>query len=443
MMRGGRYYISLYVIVPAIFAGVAILSMLVANNIIAYCMRRGLDPGTPMLVGALVLGVLTFICGLLIARILLNPLMQFAKKTEELGVVAKLPPVHAVSPQADEVGRFTHIFQQVTELLSQVDARELFPQITGQSRAMRGIFNQIMKVAPTDATVLIIGETGTGKELISKSIHDHSQRKDKPFVAINCAAIPEGLLESELFGHEKGAFTGATGRKPGKFEVADGGTLFLDEIGDMPKETQAKILRVLEEGEVERVGGIKSIKVNVRIVAATNKDLAKMVEAGQFRQDLYFRLNVFSILLPPLRDRREDIPLLVDRFVQQLDKKVQVSPEALQLLSAYRWPGNVRELKNTVEAASVLATDTIAPVHLPSTITKEWEASGKDQMELTDNHGLDRRLADIEKGIIIEALTRAGGVQVRAAKALGIKERSLWHRIKKYEIDVTSFKVQF
>jgi len=441
-MKGGRYHISLYIIIPMIFTGVAILSMLVANNIIAYCTRRGLDPATPMLIGALVLGVLTFICGLLIARMLLDPLVRFAKKTEELGVLRKLPAVQDRPISTDEVGRFTHIFQQVTDLLSQVDAQELFPQITGQSRAMRGVFNQIMKVAPTDATVLIIGETGTGKELISKSIHEHSQRRAKPFVAINCAAIPQGLLESELFGHEKGAFTGATGRKPGKFEIADGGTLFLDEIGDMPLETQSKILRVLEEGQIERVGGVKSIRVDVRIVAATNKDLAKMVDEDRFRQDLFYRLNVFSIFLPPLRERREDIPLLVDRLIGQSGNQKIVSVQALQLLSAYRWPGNVRELKNTLEAASVLANQTIEPLHLPSNITKEWESFGKDQMELTKNKGLDQRLGDMEKAMIIEALTRAGGVQVKAAKALGIKERSLWHRIKKFDIDVSSFKMQ-
>ncbi|RLB87828.1 MAG: sigma-54-dependent Fis family transcriptional regulator, partial [Deltaproteobacteria bacterium] len=241
-------------------------------------------------------------------------------------------------------------------------------------------------------------------------------------------------------GHEKGAFTGATARKPGKLEIADGGTIFLDEVSEMPLEIQAKILRVIEHAEVERVGGTHPIKVNVRFIAATNRDLSKMVDAGKFRQDLFFRLHVFPIHVPPLRDRKEDIPLLVQAFLKQLKKNVDISPETMQLLTAYEWPGNVRELQNAIEAASVMATDVIKPIHLPSTITKKWGNAAKENLGLLTNQNLDLRLRELEKGLIIEALTKTGGVQIRAARLLGIKERSLWHRIKKLGIDVSSFK---
>jgi len=440
-MKDIRYNISLYIIIPVIFAGIALLVTLLTYNVTGYYVRKGLEPELPMLAWGAILVVMTYIVGLVITRMLLTPLQQFVEKTEELGVLKPVPGDQKLEKK-DEVGRFTQLFEQVTELLSQVDAKEMFPDIIGQSKTMRGVFNQIVKVAPTDATVLVLGETGTGKELITKSIYGHSQRKSKPFVAINCAAIPEGLLESELFGHEKGAFTGADSKKLGKFEVANGGTVFLDEIGDMPLETQSKILRVIEEAQVERVGGIKPIKVDVRLIAATHQNLAQMVESGQFRQDLYYRLNVFSIHLPPLRDRREDIPMLVRRFLKGLNKSVEISPKSLQLLTAYQWPGNVRELKNTIEAASVLTEELIEPVHLPSNVTSEWRSMGLAETGQKEEEakGLDVRLKELEKGIIIEALTRTGGVQVQAAKYLGIKERSLWHRIKKYEIDVASFK---
>jgi transcriptional regulator with GAF, ATPase, and Fis domain len=322
-----------------------------------------------------------------------------------------------------------------------------------------------MKVAETDSTVLILGETGTGKELISSSIHEHSQRREKPFIAINCAAIPSGLLESELFGHEKGAFTSADSRKLGKFEIANGGTIFMDEIGDMPLETQAKVLRVIEDGLVQRVGGLQSVKVNVRFVAATNRDLAKMVEEGKFRQDLYFRLNVFTMNLPPLRHRREDIPLLVERFMSKLKKKVEISPAAMQFLTAYSWPGNVRELQNAVESATVLSDKIIEPKHLPVAITREMSNidpakqesapagpaanafNGRlrsfevyEKLDVDKSGDIDKRLEELEKELIIDALKKAGGVQVTAAKILGIKERSLWHRIKKFDIDISVFK---
>jgi len=304
---------------------------------------------------------------------------------------------------------------------------------------MRGIFSQILKVAPTDATVLITGESGTGKELVAQSIYQHSLRKDGPFIKLNCVAIPEGLLESELFGHEKGSFTGATAQKRGKFELAHGGTILLDEIGDMPLATQAKLLRVLQEKEFERVGGTKPIRVDIRIIASTNKNLTKLVQEGKFREDLFYRLNVFSLHLPPLRDRREDIPALAQGFLETAPKSAEISSSALQLLMGFHWPGNVRELKNVIERAAVMAENgIIEPQHLPVQIS--GGLVGQAMQEVPEQANLDDRLAEIEKRFIIDALTRADGVQVKAAQILGIKERSLWHRVKKYNIDVTSIK---
>jgi len=287
--------------------------------------------------------------------------------------------------------------------------------------------------------VLITGESGTGKELVAQSIYQHSLRKEGPFIKLNCVAIPEGLLESELFGHEKGAFTGATAQKRGKFELAHGGTILLDEIGDMPLATQAKLLRVLQEKEFERVGGTKPIRVDIRIIASTNKNLTKLVQEGKFREDLFYRLNVFSLHLPPLRDRREDIPALAQGFLETAPKSAEISSSALQLLMGFHWPGNVRELKNVIERAAVMAENgIIEPQHLPVQIS--GGLVGQAMQEVPEQANLDDRLAEIEKRFIIDALTRADGVQVKAAQILGIKERSLWHRVKKYNIDVTSIK---
>jgi len=465
-MKDIRYHISLYIIIPVISAGIALLATIVAYNITLFYLRQGLDPTWPVSFWGTVLVIFTAVCGVLIARTILVPLDRFFKKTESLGVLRNLPQQNPEANRNDDMGRFNLLFDQVTELLGKVESRQLFPAIIGQSKLMRGVFNQIVKVAETDSTVLILGETGTGKELISSSIHEHSQRREKPFIAINCAAIPSGLLESELFGHEKGAFTSADSRKLGKFEVANGGTIFMDEIGDMPLETQAKVLRVIEDGLVQRVGGLNPVKVNVRFVAATNRDLAKMVEEGKFRQDLYFRLNVFTINLPPLRHRREDIPLLVERSLSKVKKTVEISPAAMQYLTAYSWPGNVRELQNAVESATVLAEDIVEPKHLPPAIARELgntdaaagpvqkpvNSSGDgiegrlrsfevyEKLDVEKVGDIDKRLQELERELIVDALHKSGGVQVAAAKILGIKERSLWHRIKKFNIDPSIFK---
>jgi transcriptional regulator with PAS, ATPase and Fis domain len=337
--------------------------------------------------------------------------------------------------------QFTQVFDRVTSVLSRIDARHFFPEIIGESTAMRGLLSLIMKVAPTDSTVLIQGESGTGKELVATSIYEHSLRKEKPFVKLNCAAIPEELLESELFGHEKGAFTGATAFKPGKFDIAHGGTLFLDEIGDMPLSLQAKILRVIQEKEFYRVGGSQTINVDVRFIASTNKNLEKMAQEGTFREDLFYRLNVFTLRLPPLRERKEDIPVLVDSFLKLLPKEVNISSLALQMLMSYSWPGNIRELKNVIESAGVIAEGGyIEPAQLPAKVTGLFSQWADTDFKLASNISLDEKLAEIERSLIIEALTKTGGVQSRATELLGINQRSLWHRIKKLNIDVKSLK---
>jgi len=387
-----------------------------------------------------VLGILAFVIGFALVRVILNPVERFVEKALKLASISGDPVKKRKEWSVDKIAEFASVFDRVTSVLSRIDARHFFPEIIGESLAMRGMLSLIKKVAPSDATVLILGESGTGKELVATSIHENSLRKSKPFIKLNCAAIPAELLESELFGHEKGAFTGATKFKPGKFDMADNGTLFLDEIGDMPLKLQSKILRVIQEKEFYRVGGSSTVKVDVRFIASTNQNLEKMVQEGAFREDLYYRLNVFTLHLPPLRERKEDIPLLVERFLQDLPKRVEISSIALQMIMAYPWPGNIRELKNVIESAAVIAEDGfIEPAQLPGNITGAFNTRS-NEISLPVNLSLDERMNEIEKSIIIEALRKTGGVQVRATELLGINQRSLWHRIKKHKIDVKSLK---
>jgi len=297
----------------------------------------------------------------------------------------------------------------------------------GQSTAMRKIFDAIETVGPTDATVLITSESGTGKELLARAIHQASPRKFHPLVVIHCGALTETLLESELFGHEKGAFTGAQYRKKGKFEIAEGGTVFLDEIGDISLKTQTDLLRVLQEREITRVGGNQIIKVDFRCIAATNKDLEKLIEEGKFRPDLFYRLNVFRIELPPLRERREDIPLLVDHFVRKLstamNKRItRVSPAAMNLLQQQPWLGNVRELENAVERAMVVGQE--PELKEQDFIFKTQSASG--------SNGASKSLEDIERSHILRVVEECGGNQSRAAELLDIDRVTLYHKLKKY-----------
>jgi transcriptional regulator with PAS, ATPase and Fis domain len=440
-MKHTRFYISLYIIFPFIFTGFTIFAAIVSFRLTKYGMMHGLDPARPVFWFIIVISCLAYICGFALVRLILKPVEKFVAEASKFPSFRGARKSRKKEWSVDKIQQFTNVFDQVTSVLSRIDARHFFPDIIGESTTMRGMLSLIKKVAPTDSTVLILGESGTGKELVATSIHDNSERKDQAFIKLNCAAIPEELLESELFGHEKGAFTGATKFKPGKFDMANGGTLFLDEIGDMPLNLQAKVLRILQEQEFYRVGGSRTIKVDVRIIASTNKNLEKMVQEGTFREDLFYRLNVFTLHLPPLRERKEDIPLLVEYFLQNVPKKVEISSVALQMLVAFTWPGNIRELQNTIESASVIAENGyIEPAQLPGKITGAFNNLNDTDYKMPANIPLDECLREIEKSMIIEALRKTGGVQVRATELLGINQRSLWHRIKKHNIDVKGIK---
>jgi len=319
--------------------------------------------------------------------------------------------------------------EEINHLRLELKEKYALSGIIGKSKAMQDVFRLIKDIAPLDITVLITGETGTGKELVARAIHYNSSRANGPFVAVNCAAIPENLLESELFGYEKGAFTGAVKRKKGKIELAERGTLFLDEIGDMPSELQAKLLRFLEDRTFERLGGEENIKANVRIVAATNQDLTLAIKERRFREDLYFRLNTVTIYLPPLRKRLEDIPLLAEHFVQQYNQNFKkdvkgISPEALSLLMQYDWPGNVRELKHVIERAVALCRgEMVTP--------KDLALEPKEELG-EEIYDLNRILERHEKAAIKKALMQTGYNKTKAAQLLGISLRSLQYKVKKY-----------
>ena len=308
--------------------------------------------------------------------------------------------------------------------------------IVGNSPAMRGLQGLLKKVAPAKASVLLLGESGTGKTLVARIIHEMSARADGPFVKINCAALPENLLESELFGHARGAFTGATDEKPGRFEEADGGTIFLDEITEMPVGLQAKLLRFLQDKEFERLGSPKTLKVDVRIIAATNQNLPQLVEDKEFRQDLYYRLNVFPLHLPPLRERVEDIPLLIDHFLEknseEYNRRLRIDRAAQQVLLDYQWPGNVRELENIIERLSIMVDqDTIGADDLPGFLLKTKACMEEDEEDDSGGSKLD----DLEKAELLEALKRNRWVQSRAAQDLGITLRKLGYRVRKYGLE--------
>jgi two-component system response regulator PilR (NtrC family) len=349
----------------------------------------------------------------------------------------KVDEINAVIGRAMEKRR---LVAENAALRDQVAGRVRMAQLLGRSRAMQKVFELIQKIQSTRTSVLITGESGTGKELVARALHTEGNRSSGPFVAVNCGAIPDELMESELFGHKKGAFTGAVADKPGLFQQAAGGTLFLDEIGELGLGLQVKLLRGLQERRVKPVGGTEEIEVDVRVVAATNRELEEEVARGAFRQDLYYRLNVIEVRLPPLRQRREDIPLLVEHFVRRFateqDKEVLgVTPEALQRLEEHEFPGNVRELENVIERAVALTAGPMIDVDVlpalrvakaPSDPIVEFPADGVD---------LDRLMADYERAIVQKALEKAGGVRKRAAQMLGISFRSLRYRLEKLGFD--------
>ena len=331
----------------------------------------------------------------------------------------------------------TRLEAQNEYLRDEAEHRYVFAELVGGSDKMQRVFKTIEKVANTDSSVYIAGESGTGKELVARAIHKHSKRTDGPFIKVNCGAITETLLESELFGHERGAFTGAIKTKLGRFELADGGTLFLDEIGDVPQSMQVKLLRALQEQEFERVGGEATIKVDVRVISATNKDLDKEVEDGRFRQDLYYRLHVVPMGLPPLRERRDDIAMLANHFVGKLAPRTNpevraLSDEALGRLMAYAWPGNVRELENAIEQALVFAEGHSITVNaLPAYLQGP---SDEDKLDVPKEMSLPDILDDLERQLILKAYDRAKGVKTETARLLGIKTSALYYKLDKYGI---------
>jgi Nif-specific regulatory protein len=371
--------------------------------------------------------------------------LPFRRQRDYDHLVRVLRLVATMVAQAVRVERLVdserqRLLEENIHLREELRERYDFSRIVGTSGPMRQVYEQIARVARANTTVLIRGESGTGKELIAHAIHYSSPRAKKPFVKVSCAALPDSLIESELFGFEKGAFTGAQSRKKGRFELAEGGTLFLDEIGDVNLSTQVKLLRVLQEREFERLGGTEPIKVNVRLIAATNQDLEKAIAAGSFREDLHYRLNVFTICVPPLRERKPDILLLVDHFLEKYSIEhghhiKRISTPAIDMLMAYHWPGNVRELENAIERAVLVCDGSVVhPHHLPPTL-QTAEASGTvADVSLAD------AVAAYEKSLIQDALKTARGNCSKAAKLLHSTERIISYKVRKLEIDKDRFK---
>ncbi len=332
------------------------------------------------------------------------------------------------------------LMDENSHLLEELKERYDFSNIIGTSGPMRQVYEQIAQVAHTNTTVLIRGESGTGKELIAHAIHYNSPRAQKPFIKVNCAALPDSLIESELFGYEKGAFTGANSLKKGRFELAEGGTLFLDEIGDINLATQIKLLRVLQEKEFERLGGTSTVRTNVRLITGTNKDLEKAMTENKFREDLYYRLNVFTIFVPPLRDRKSDLLLLADHFLQKYAREHKkdirrISTPAIDMLTAYHWPGNVRELENVVERAVLVCdSNVVHGHHLPPTL-QTAQASGT-----ITTLSLSEAVSAYEKDIVLDALKTTRGNRAKAARLLGTTERIINYKVRKYAIDSNRFR---
>jgi Nif-specific regulatory protein len=416
--------------------------------------------GVPVLLAQKAVGVLT------VDR-LFGPEVSFKEDVSFLSVLATLIGQFLALHQAID-HKEKMLVEENRSLKAELHGRFNRHYIIGQSRSMQEVFTTIEKVAPSRATALLLGESGTGKELVARAIHEASPRKEKNFVKINCAALPENLLESELFGHEKGAFTGATAIRAGRFELADGGTIFLDEIGELPLLLQAKLLRVLQEQQFERLGGTRTLKVDVRIIAATNINLGDAVASGTFRNDLYYRLNVLPFHLPPLRERKSDIPILLNHFLcasnERNDKNVELSQEVLDFLMHYNWPGNVRELQNLIERLVILTDKSILyasdlPKEMTAPTTQELPSNGSFRKSYSDhdrNSGTaghlpapprdsasrsPHSLEELERAEIEAALIRNGWVQARAARELGLTLRQIGYRIKKFNLHRPDFSL--
>jgi Nif-specific regulatory protein len=349
--------------------------------------------------------------------------------------------IQSVKARQDQSEEISRLKKTNEELRSSLGNWHKPKNIVGNSGKINDVYNLIEMVSKTNSTVLIRGESGVGKELFADAIHYSSQRKDKPIIKVNCSALPDSLIESELFGHEKGAFTGADSQRKGRFEMADGGTIFLDEIGDLPSQTQVKLLRVIQERQFERLGSSKPISVDVRIITATNRNLEKLITEGKFREDLFYRINVFPVFVPPLRERRNDIPGLVDHFIEKFNKDngtnvKRITTAAINMLMVYSWPGNVRELENVIERGCILTTDeVIHSYNLPPTLQTA------DSSQTKTKGGLNAALDRVECQLIMEALTATKGNITQAAKSLNVTERILGIRVKKYRLDPLRFKV--
>ncbi len=369
-----------------------------------------------------------------------NPHITYEEDIHMLSIIGSLI-AKTVSVRQEKAEELEALKQKNLELQTEVNGNNFATKIIGNSSKMRDVFSLVEMVARTNSTVLIRGESGIGKELIADAIHSVSDRKNKNLIKVNCSALPDSLIESELFGHERGAFTGADQMRKGRFEMANGGTIFLDEIGDLPLSTQVKLLRVIQERQFERLGGTETISIDVRIVAATNCNLEKLIEEGNFREDLFYRINVFPIFIPSLRERRNDIPLLVDHFIAKFNKKnganvKRITTSAIDMLMVYRWPGNVRELENVIERACILSRDNVLhSYNLPPTLqTADSSSTGSYE-------GMTGVIERLEKQLIIEGLTTTKGNITKAAEMLKVTERMLGTRIKKYSIDAWRYKV--
>ncbi|MGC9029321.1 MAG: nif-specific transcriptional activator NifA [Desulfomonilaceae bacterium] len=381
------------------------------------------------------------VIGALSADRLFEEGVSFVEDVRLLSIVASMIAQAVRLRQSAQEERH-RLLEENKRLQNQLKDRFRPANIVGNSKSMQAVYDLIAQVTRSDTTVLIRGESGTGKELVAHAVHFNSGRADKPFIKVNCGALPESVVESELFGHEKGAFTGAVSTRKGRFELAHGGTIFLDEVGDLSLTTQIKLLRVLQEREFERVGGNVTRRTDVRIIAATNRDLELLVEGRKFRHDLYYRINVFPIHVPPLRERKTDIPLLADYFVEKYGKAnhktiTRISTQAIDMLMSYHWPGNVRELENCIERAVLLTTDgVIHGRHLPPTL----QTPGKTAVERTGT--LQSALDSLERDMVMDALKVCRGNKTKAARLLGITERIMGLRVQKYGIDPRRFRTK-
>jgi Nif-specific regulatory protein len=370
-----------------------------------------------------------------------NQHITIAEDSRILSIVGSMI-AQAVRTRQEFAEEIDELRAENTKLHNELKDKIRTSGIVGNSGKMQLVFELIDRVAPTNATVLIRGESGVGKELIADAIHYGSLRENKPFIKVNCAALPDSLIESELFGHEKGAFTGANVLRKGRFEAAEGGTIFLDEIGDLPSSTQIKLLRILQEREFERLGSTKPIKIDVRIICATNRNLEELIEKNEFREDLYYRINVFPVFIPPLRERINDIPGLVDHFIAKFNKNhnktiKRISASAIDMLMVYHWPGNIRELENCIERACILSTDNVIRSHsLPPTLQTAVSSKTKS------DGALDVVISRVEKQMLLDTLVSTKGNMAKSAEILGITERMMGLRMKKYEIEPKRFKFE-